>query len=515
MIERMMQLARSVFKDVTVSWYPAPSKLYWPAAPNWAFQNAARYVAHFFPQESWLFLEADATPIRKGWLQALEAEHVKGGKAFSGHVVDGLNHPNGVAIYPPMVAAYSAQAMQVEETAWDVVIGATVDKEHIHNIGIGAYNGEPSRHLMQHCWNMDEKTGEPTNGHGYSPTFKSVDEVVRKIDLNACIYHRCKDGSLIRYLREFYQAPHKAMVPNHTSIEDVRRNGDVVADTAAAVHRPPEPPAASFTGKCEIFIVTYGLPTKRASGQTVSDFDWLTWCLRCIRKHCTGFSGITLAIPQRDAALLQPIANEHAQAKGGIPLHIKMMMEKPGKGMLTHMAAMGSAEEFVPKDTTHVIHIDADCMFKMPTTPGDYFENGKPVYLIRTWESLVDGKGAVSDCAQWRSPTEHQLGFSTPWYTMCRLGSVFPIGYYPVYRKHIEAIHGKPYMDFMLSGKNDFPQNRMDWTAMGAFAKHAMEDQFHWIDIGQQPPPKDRFMVYWSHGGITPEILKELEGFSK
>lgn len=524
-IERMSAMANRTFQKVSVMWYPTPEKKYWPAAPNWAFQNAARYVAHFFPQDSWLFLEADATPIRKGWLQALEEAHIKGGKAISGHVVDGLGHPNGVAIYPPMVSAYSQQAMTVEETAWDVVIGATVDKEHIHNIGIGAYDGQPSRHLIQHCWNMDEKTGEPTNGHGYSPTFKSVDEVVRKIDLNAAIYHRCKDGSLIRFLREFYQAPHKAMVPNHTKhdekpterdAEDVRRHGDVVADTASTVHNPPEPAAPPFTGKCEIFIVTYGLPTKRASGLVVSDFDWLTWCLRCIRKHCTGFSGITLAIPSRDAALLQPIANEHAQAKGGIPMKIKMFHEKPGKGMLFHMGVIGSSDEFVPAGTDYVLHLDSDCMAREPVTPAEYVVDGKPVYVIRSYESLIDAASkTVSDCHQWKAVAEANIGMPIEQYAMLRHPSCFPIDFYKKFRTRVEEVHQKPFMDYVLSCRNEFPQTYAEFPAQGGFAYATMKDRFKWLDVsgGNHLAPKDKFKVFWSHAGVVPDVQKEIESF--
>lgn len=515
MIERMSALANRTFKKVSVMWYPSPLKVYWPAAPNWAFQNAARYVAHFFPQDSWLFLEADATPIRKGWLQALEEAHVKGGKAISGHVVDGLGHPNGVAIYPSMVSAYSQQAMTVEETAWDVVIGATVDKEHIHNIGIGAYDGQPSRHLIQHCWNMDEKTGEPTNGHGYSPTFKSVDEVVRKIDLNAAIYHRCKDGSLIRFLREFYKDPTAAMVPNHTKhdekpaerdVQDVQRNGDVVADAAAPILDTPKPQSESLP-KTEIFIVTYG-----------KDEPWLRWAMRAIRRHCTGFTGVTLGIPDRDAGLFREMAAEHAKSAGGIPLRIKMFKEKPGKGMLTHMAVMGSADEFVPKDTEFVLHLDADCIFKEPTTPVDYIRNGKPDYVWRTYSSLAevrDGQKVVSDCAQWKKPTEDQLGFEVEQFTMCRHPSVFPIGFYKPYREHIEKLHGKPYLDFMISGRNEFPQSKMDFTAQGAWAFKFMHDKFEWIDVsgGNHLAPRDRMKVFWSHAGVLPAVQAEIESF--
>lgn len=523
-VKEIQELAGRLFPKVSTMWYPAPDKKYWPAAPNWAFQSAANYVAHFYPKESWLFLEADATPIRAGWLQAIEAEHIKGGKAFTGHVVDGMGHPNGVAVYPPMVSAYSPQAMQVQDTAWDVVIGATVDKEHIHNAGIGEYNGKPSVHLIQHCWNMHEETGLPTNGHGYSPTFKSVDDVIRKVDLNAAIYHRCKDGSLIKWLREFYKNPTAAMVPNHTGHEERHDNtdgdhesvlvGDGCADSGTLLsvkneQSVAEPDKQDFSGKCEIFIVTYS-----------KDAPWLTWCLRAIRKHCTGFQGVTLAIPDRDAEPFRVIANEHAQSNSGIKLSVRLFKEKPGKGMLAHMAVMGSADELVPPGTTHVLHLDADCIFKEPVTPSEYIHGDRPVYVWRTYESLSEmreGQKVVSDCLQWKKPTEDQLGFPVNQYCMTRHPTVFPVSFYKPYREHIEKVHGKPYMEYMTSGRNEFPQNRMDFTAMGGWAAKFMPDSFYWIDIsgGNHLAPKDKQKTYWSHGGVTPAVQQEIESFLK
>lgn len=521
-IDEMNRIAREVFKNVHHNFYPPPDKKHWPAAPNCAFQNTARYVAHFFRGKHWLFLEADATPIRKGWLQDLDEEYRRAGKPFMGHVVGGMGHPNGVMVYPSDVALYSQDVMRVEETAWDVVLGATVDSEFIRNVGGRDSQGGPTVHLIQHCWNM-EPDGKCTNGHGEMPTFKSVQDAITKVDLSAAVFHRCKDGSLIHWLREYYKAPHKAMVPDHTSheveqkhsnVEDVRRVGAVVPDP---VERPADPVQSSegkpFTGRCEIFIVTYGLPTKRVSGQVVSDFDWLRWCLRGIRRHCTGFAGITLAIPGRDAELLKPIANEHAQSRSGIPLRIKMFNEPTGKGFLMHEAAIGSADEFVPPGTTHVLHLDADCIACGPVTPDEYVNGNKPVYVIRSYESLRDANGVVSDCHQWKSVAETSLGMPIEFYTMLRHPSCFPLDFYKQFRAHIEVVHGKPFLDYVLSCKNSFPQTYAEFPSMGAWAYAKMHDRFNWMDVsgGNHLAPRDKFKVFWSHGGIVPEIQKEIE----
>lgn len=527
MVEAMKSAAGRVFTKVHEFWYPAPQKPYWPYAPNWAWQQIARYMACVL-KKPWLFLEADAVPIRSGWLQDIWREHQSANKPFSGHIVAGMGHPNGVCVYPPDVSFFVPDALRVEETAWDVVMGHELT---LREGGVSAHV-HPSHRLFQHCWNVNPADGKAWNGHGEPATFKSMDDVLRLVDLSMGIFHRCKDGTLIDWLRKYHRDPSAAMVPQHTARlldnepkpenrnQDSPGNGSLVAVSDPGAKGSVESTKPEACPKTEIFIVTYGLPTKRVSGQIVSDFDWLAWCLRCIRRHCKGFTGITLAIPNRDASMLKPLASEHSKGGGGLPLRIRMFKEPEGKGFLMHEAVMASADEFVPSDTQFVLHVDADVMFKETVTPDSYIENGKPVYVWRTYDSLsstVNGQTVVSDCYQWKIPTEEQLGFPVQAYTMARHPSGFPIDFYKHYRDHVASVHGKPFMDYMLSGRNEFPSNRMDFTAMGAFAFERMKDRFSWCDIsaGNHLAPPDKQKTYWSHGGVTDHIKKEIEGFLK
>jgi hypothetical protein len=261
--------------------------------------------------------------------------------------------------------------------------------------------------------------------------------------------------------------------------------------------------AKPVDGPVEVLIVTYS-----------KDFPWLEWCLTLFRKYCFGFQGVTIAHPRSETALFDPLI-----PRFGVRLFA--YDEVPGKGMLQHMVKMAEADLIVPPGTKYVMHLDADCNYHTRTTPEDYFFQDKPVYLIRTWESLKTedpknpGSKVISDCHQWMPPTEFQLGFVSAWYTMCRHPTILPIEFYARYRAHIQAVHHMPFEAFMLQGRNSFPQDRMDWTAMGAWAKAFMPEAFTWIDIGIIPPPRDRQKAYWSHGGITPEIAIELDQFNR
>jgi hypothetical protein len=257
-------------------------------------------------------------------------------------------------------------------------------------------------------------------------------------------------------------------------------------------------------GPCEILIVTYW-----------KDFPWLDYCLRSINKFCSGFSGVTLAIPNRDIEKFHALWNDSMQ-----PARIVGFDEVPGKGMLHHMAMMVSADQIVPCGTKYVLHHDADGIFTMPSTPEHFFANDKPYYLIRTWASLgvLDRRHPVarvaSDCAMWKGPTDAQLGWDTEWYTMCVNTQAMPIEFYAPYRQYLEERHRQPFVQYMTSGRNEWPQDIMDYTAMGAWAKQYMPEFFTWFDVENgQPFPGDRKKAYHSHSGITPEIRAEIEGF--
>lgn len=268
------------------------------------------------------------------------------------------------------------------------------------------------------------------------------------------------------------------------------------------------PPNHNLIEGVEILIVTHA-----------KDFPWLRYCCLALLKHCSGFQGVTILIPDKEAHECFEVMEKVFQSS--LLFRLQSFHQTPGKGMLHHMVKMAEADSIVPKGTRYVMHLDADCIYHTRTTPENYFHNDKPVYVVRTWDSLTTedpnnpGSKVVSDCLQWRGPTEKQLGFVTDYYTMCRHPTVLPIGFYAPYRAHIEKTHHQSFTDYMLSGRNEFPQDRMDWTTIGGFARRFMFDAFHWIHLDREENPGDRQFQFWSHGGITPEIKAQIEGYLK
>lgn len=181
-LDRITELADHLFAKVERFEYDkfdgAPA---WPQPQNWAWQHAARYI-HAKHKDSWYWWESDVTPLKPGWLQAIEREHKRGGRLFTGNLVAPGTHVNGACVLPWNVCDYSANAMFCRQAPWDRVAGQDIVPTLVHS----------ANNLFQHVW---EVAGKPPT----FPTWQSVEYIVSP---DAVVFHRCKDGTLIDRLRE-------------------------------------------------------------------------------------------------------------------------------------------------------------------------------------------------------------------------------------------------------------------------------------------------------------------------
>jgi hypothetical protein len=344
-VHGIFTLAQQFFASVEKFSYSTPPVPGWPAAPNWAWQSTARHIYERPVKSPWFWIEADAIPIQPGWLTTIVSEFEASHKDFGGHVVETMGHMNGVGIYPWDVMARSEKAMLTRAAAWDYVLkdaefGVTVELNH----------------LMQHAWNV-RHDGIVWNGDGNPISFRSRDDMVKYLDFNCYLFHRCKDGSLMEQIREW-----KRVEAGLNAEEEKRKAMAVETNVPNFTSNAIEIPAdANFTDSAHIFIVTYR-----------KDAEWLDYCLRAIRKFCTGFSGITVAYPHADYPFFKKMVGKY-----DIIPHL--YDESPGRGMIQHMAMMAMADTIVPHGTKFVFHLDADCIYHITTTPANYFIDGKPV----------------------------------------------------------------------------------------------------------------------------------------
>lgn len=274
---------------------------------------------------------------------------------------------------------------------------------------------------------------------------------------------------------------------------------NVPVHTAKGTMTDPNP--NPLDGPTEVLIVS----CKR-------DLVWLIWALRCMKKYLSGFQGVTVAHPNAEAEHFNPLLER-------FDIRLHGYHEPEGKGMVFHMAKMASADTFLPAATKYVLTCDSDGMFHTPSVPEHFAWNDKPYWIIRSWDSLVTedprvpGSRVISDNMQWRGPTAAQIGFEPDIFAMCMNIQLIPLDLLAAYRAHIEAVQHRNFFEYMTSGRNEFPQDRMDFTAMGAYFFKHHHDRFHWFDVAAPPYPQDRKKAYWSWGGISAEIQKEIESF--
>ena len=114
-LESIRVAASKYFASVELHQYGYRGAPQWPQPQNYAWQAAARLIEGNARYRElfvgWLWWEADALPLKSGWLATLRKAYVACRKPFMGHIVDGSGHMNGVALYPIDISEHTVNCM--------------------------------------------------------------------------------------------------------------------------------------------------------------------------------------------------------------------------------------------------------------------------------------------------------------------------------------------------------------------------------------------------------------------
>ena len=201
------------------------------------------------------------------------------------------------------------------------------------------------------------------------------------------------------------------------------------------------------------------------------DLEWCRYAIRSIRKFASGFGGVTLVVPESDAARFAGMADT-----------LVTFRQKIWRGFLHHMIMVQRADEACPH-ADFVAHMDSDCVFVEPVTPDDYVRRGKAVMMRERYERIRAAyTGPYQSGArrlQWKPITERVLGFPVEYETMVRHPSVHPRWLYAEVRTYIERAHGVPFDKYVFrSGLGHY----CEFPVLGAYALRYHADQYEWID---------------------------------
>lgn len=183
--EGLMRDARKAFGRVNMK-ATIPTQG-WIRGSNVLFECAATSLAG----QAFLFVEPDATPTRPGWIEEIEAEYMRCEKPFMGALV---NHQT-----PKLPSPYLEGCAVYPSNAWELM-RAGFNHAQSWTLACAELVVPLTHHseLFQHRWGEREK----------APTFiaeKTEYSAINALTLSelnpkTALYHRCKDGSLMRLL---------------------------------------------------------------------------------------------------------------------------------------------------------------------------------------------------------------------------------------------------------------------------------------------------------------------------
>lgn len=213
------------------------------------------------------------------------------------------------------------------------------------------------------------------------------------------------------------------------------------------------------------------------------DYVWLQHSIRSMRTNLVGISERILCVPYNDI----------------VPNDISSFFDKVVR---SHEFLPGYLQQQVDKVRAyqHCLHdnilfSDSDCIFFQRYDASQMID-GNTVKLYQTKYSSLSG-----DVLCWKDITKTSTGI-LPEYEYMRC---FPIMHkswvcraldtLPIYKQYLQRVK---------------PNNLSEFNALGAIAKEYYPHDYTFIDT-EESLPAQTAKQYWSWGGITPDISKELE----
>lgn len=224
------------------------------------------------------------------------------------------------------------------------------------------------------------------------------------------------------------------------------------------------------------------------------DLPWIPYLLKSIHRHCTGFSEVVIAIPNRDLHLLN---------KFGLTKERVVGFDEIIDGHIHHCYIKLTADEYTDCET--ITFIDSDCVFTSKTTPDMLMCDNKPMLLYTPFE-IRDGKEWPS---HWRAGAEAALGHPVGVETMRRHGITYRRDTLSRLRDHILKFHGKPLLEYLSPFKRGIFS---EFCTAGAFAYYH-EPHNYCLVHDSQAPPKTHHQFWSFHGVAHPEVQAKLREF--
>jgi hypothetical protein len=213
------------------------------------------------------------------------------------------------------------------------------------------------------------------------------------------------------------------------------------------------------------------------------DFEWLHHSVRSMRKNLIGISDRVLTVPHGSQ----------------IPDDISSFFDRIYYSIETHPGYLAQQIDKVRAykqcKYTDILFSDSDCIYYAPYDARKMIVDGK-ITLYKTRYSSLSG-----DVLTWRPITHVATGILPEWeYMRC-----FPMMHKSFVCKALdESTVYNSYLKILQ------PNNLSEFNALGIIADTYYSEHYNFIDTDISLPTQST-KQYWSWGGITPDIRKELQ----
>ncbi len=226
------------------------------------------------------------------------------------------------------------------------------------------------------------------------------------------------------------------------------------------------------------------------------DLEFAHYSFQSVSKFATGFDRYVVVVPIEDRDLFRTVAEPYG-------FIVKSFHQRPGKGFLHHEAIICEGDLWCP-GADAILHLDADNLFTAPVTPADYLECGKPILWRERYEDFRTTQGTRYS---WKTCVRNATGIDPEFETMLRHPSVHLPQVYRKTRELIQAHTGLPYLEYILSCRNEYPQTFAEFPTLGAVALEYFPGLYSWVtkegDRWTPDPGPNKLFNFWSHGGLS------------
>lgn len=230
---------------------------------------------------------------------------------------------------------------------------------------------------------------------------------------------------------------------------------------------------------CDIFIRTY-----------IKDLEWLDYCVRSIKKFCSGY---------RDIVIVYPEGDDECGKFSDTSFPVKPINQD---GYIDQQYFKLTAYNYCKPDVTHLLMLDSDCFVHGRVSPETYIRNNKILFPI-THKSFLQG----IDCQEYIKACQKIFNREVDYEFMRRQPFLLQVKDLKSFTKWFNETHGLDLKSYLSESKRE--DSFSEYNVMGAYLYYVEKSlDYYFYDTNSEVYFNPVFQ-HWSYGGLTKELINK------